>query len=76
MLCSREPAVRMTAAQAPALPVTALAATAAAGSDEKKAKSSFMEIYTKGSVVFTNLFPLWLTIFSGVALKDPSMFAW
>ncbi|KAG5187002.1 putative anion:sodium symporter [Tribonema minus] len=35
-----------------------------------------MELYTKASVVFTNLFPVWLTLFSAVALKDPAMFAW
>lgn len=39
-------------------------------------KSKFFKAYEKGSEYFTNLFPVWLTMFSLVALKDPSMFAW
>lgn len=39
-------------------------------------KSKFFKAYEKGSEYFTNLFPVWLTMFSLLALKDPSMFAW
>lgn len=39
-------------------------------------KNKVFRAYEKGALYFTNLFPVWLTIFSGVALKDPTMFAW
>lgn len=39
-------------------------------------KSKLFKAYEKGAEYFTNLFPVWLTIFSLVALKDPNMFAW
>lgn len=37
---------------------------------------NFMVAYEKASTIFTNLFPVWLTLFSAVALKDPKAFAW
>ncbi|CAM9478465.1 unnamed protein product [Choristocarpus tenellus] len=43
---------------------------------EAPKKNAIFEAYVKGSEVFTNLFPVWLTVFSAVALKDPSAFAW
>lgn len=46
----------------------------AAGGGASKSKA--FRIYEKGAEYFTNLFPVWLTLFSLVALKDPSMFAW
>lgn len=39
-------------------------------------KSKMFRAYEKGAEYFTNLFPVWLTVFSLVALKDPTMFAW
>lgn len=39
-------------------------------------KSKLFKAYEKGAEYFTNLFPVWLTVFSLVALKDPNMFAW
>lgn len=39
-------------------------------------KGGLYKAYEKGAEYFTNLFPVWLTLFSLVALKDPSMFAW
>ncbi|CAM9580201.1 unnamed protein product, partial [Discosporangium mesarthrocarpum] len=39
-------------------------------------KNKFVAAYEKGAEVFTNLFPMWLMLFSAVALKDPSKFAW
>lgn len=39
-------------------------------------KSKLFRVYEKGAEYFTNLFPVWLTLFSFLALKDPSMFAW
>lgn len=39
-------------------------------------KSKFFKAYEKGAEYFTNLFPVWLTIFSLLALKDPGMFEW
>lgn len=39
-------------------------------------KSKLFKAYEKGAEYFTNLFPVWLTLFSLVALKDPNMFAW
>lgn len=41
-----------------------------------KEKSKLFKVYEKGAEYFTNLFPVWLTIFSLVALKDPTMFEW
>lgn len=38
--------------------------------------SKLFRVYEKGAEYFTNLFPVWLTMFSLVALKDPTMFAW
>lgn len=72
------------------LPVTTLSGSASAsvdvsvgdnsfelsvsGGTEKKSK--LFKAYEKGAEYFTNLFPVWLTVFSLVALKDPNMFAW
>lgn len=42
----------------------------------REEKSKIFKAYEKGSEYFTNLFPVWLTVFSLVALKDPSIFAW
>lgn len=39
-------------------------------------KNKLFRAYEKGARYFTNLFPVWLTIFSFVALKDPMKFAW
>ncbi len=36
----------------------------------------FMKAYLKYTTTFTNLFPLWLTMFSVIALKKPESFAW
>lgn len=41
-----------------------------------KQKSKMFQAYETGARWFTNLFPIWLCVFSGVALKDPSVFAW
>eukprot|EP00752_Nemacystus_decipiens_P002489 g2340.t1 len=49
------------------------------GGDElaaPKPKSKLFQAYETGATWFTNLFPVWLCVFSGVALKDPSVFAW
>lgn len=43
---------------------------------EPKPKSKMFRAYETGARWFTNLFPIWLCVFSGVALKDPSVFAW
>lgn len=72
------------------LPVTSLSATASASVDVSvgdgsfelavsagtEKKSKLFKAYEKGAEYFTNLFPVWLTLFSLVALKDPNMFAW
>jgi bile acid:Na+ symporter, BASS family len=34
------------------------------------------EGYEKGANIFANLFPLWTVLFTGIALKSPSSFAW
>lgn len=39
-------------------------------------KNKLFRVYEKGARYFTNLFPVWLTVFSFVALKDPTKFAW
>ena len=39
-------------------------------------KNKLFRAYEKGARYFTNLFPVWLTAFSVVALKDPTKFAW
>lgn len=39
-------------------------------------KNKLLRAYIKGARYFTNLFPVWLTVFSCVALKDPAKFAW
>lgn len=39
-------------------------------------ENKLLRAYIKGARYFTNLFPVWLTIFSCVALKDPTKFAW
>lgn len=41
-----------------------------------KPKSKMFQAYETSARWFTNLFPIWLCVFSGVALKDPSVFAW
>lgn len=41
-----------------------------------KPKSKMFQAYETGARWFTNLFPIWLCVFSGVALKDPTVFAW
>lgn len=46
------------------------------GSTTSGEKGSLFKLYEKGAEYFTNLFPVWLTIFSLVALKDPTMFEW
>lgn len=38
--------------------------------------SSFYQAYTKTMGVATTLFPLWTVMFTGLALKNPSSFAW
>ncbi len=35
-----------------------------------------MKAYLQTTTTFTNLFPLWLTMFSVIALKNPESFAW
>ena len=42
----------------------------------KSSGPSLFSIYTKVMGVATTLFPLWTVIFTGIALKDPSSFAW
>ncbi len=42
----------------------------------KPEKSKLFQAYETGARWFTNLFPIWLCVFSGVALKDPAVFAW
>lgn len=39
-------------------------------------KNKLFQAYETGARWFTNLFPIWLCVFSGVALKDPAVFAW
>ncbi|CAB1112353.1 unnamed protein product [Ectocarpus sp. CCAP 1310/34] len=39
-------------------------------------ENKLFKAYETGARWFTNLFPIWLCVFSGVALKDPSVFAW
>lgn len=46
----------------------------AAGGDASQSRA--FRAYEKGARYFTNLFPVWLTLFSFVALKDPTMFEW
>lgn len=43
---------------------------------ESKDKMTFFEIYTKLMGTATTLFPLWTVLFTGIALKSPSSFAW
>lgn len=43
---------------------------------EGEGNNKLFRAYIKGSRYFTNLFPVWLTLFSFVALKDPATFAW
>mmetsp|Transcript_44845 Transcript_44845/g.54282 ORF Transcript_44845/g.54282 Transcript_44845/m.54282 type:complete len:426 (+) Transcript_44845:73-1350(+) len=47
-------------------------ATAAAESDS----FSLFEAYKKVTGVLTTLFPLWTVLFTGIAIKSPSSFAW
>eukprot|EP00903_Cladosiphon_okamuranus_P015151 g14009.t1 len=46
------------------------------GAEVAAPKSKMFQAYETGARWFTNLFPIWLCVFSGVALKDPSVFAW
>ncbi|CAN0485412.1 unnamed protein product, partial [Hapterophycus canaliculatus] len=47
------------------------------GGDQVAAeKNKLFKAYETGARWFTNLFPIWLCVFSGVALKDPAVFAW
>ncbi|CAM9866054.1 unnamed protein product [Scytosiphon promiscuus] len=47
------------------------------GGDQAAAeKNKLFKAYETGARWFTNLFPIWLCVFSGVALKDPAVFAW
>ena len=39
-------------------------------------ESKLFRAYETGARWFTNLFPIWLCVFSGVALKNPAAFAW
>lgn len=43
---------------------------------QANSKSKMFQAYETAARWFTNLFPIWLCVFSGVALKDPSVFAW
>ncbi len=47
-----------------------------AKNSEPEETGSFMKAYLKYTTTFTNFFPLWLTMFSMVALKWPASFAW
>lgn len=72
----------------PLPPLSAASAAASAAPDDSNtkltsssagtpaAKSKLFAAYEKGAEYFTNLFPVWLTICSLLALKDPSMFEW
>lgn len=46
------------------------------GGGDRAKKNKLFRAYETGARWFTNLFPIWLCVFSGVALKDPSVFAW
>lgn len=43
---------------------------------EDKGPSKFYQTYTKVMGTATTLFPVWTLLFTGIALKDPSAFAW
>lgn len=39
-------------------------------------ENKLFQAYETAARWFTNLFPIWLCVFSGIALKDPAVFAW
>jgi len=43
---------------------------------EEKGPSKLFKTYTKVMGLATTLFPLWTVLFTGIALKSPSSFAW
>eukprot|EP01084_Bolivina_argentea_P258225 435253_1 len=47
-----------------------------AKNSEPEETGRFMKAYLKYTNTFTNFFPLWLTMFSLIALKSPASFAW
>lgn len=49
---------------------------AAASDDKAKGPSKLYETYIKTMGIATTLFPLWTVLFTGIALKSPSSFAW
>ncbi|CAM9196507.1 unnamed protein product [Chrysoparadoxa australica] len=56
---------------------TAIQAVSASGEPEKATLGAkLFKLYLTGSTYFTNLFPIWLTLFSLVALKSPASFEW
>jgi len=50
--------------------------TASTDSSEEGVGSKIFKAYTKTANVATTLFPLWTVLFTGIALKSPSSFAW
>lgn len=55
---------------------TAYMTAASAGDSDESLGSKIFKAYTKTANVATTLFPLWTVIFTGIALKSPSSFAW
>lgn len=53
-----------------------MAASEDGGEKKKSTTSKLFDAYVKISGVTTTLFPLWTVLFTGVALKSPSSFAW
>lgn len=45
-------------------------------SPKKTTGQKIFAAYEKGANIATNLFPLWTVIFTGIALRSPSSFAW
>lgn len=50
--------------------------TTSADSSEEGLGSKIFKAYTKTADVATTLFPVWTVLFTGIALKSPSSFAW
>lgn len=50
--------------------------TATADTTEKGLGSKIFDVYLKTANIATNLFPVWTVLFTGIALKSPSSFAW
>lgn len=55
---------------------TACMSATSAGSSDESLGSKIFKAYTKTTNIATTLFPLWTVIFTGIALKSPSSFAW